>query len=64
MQQLVFKDAWWMAGNKREILEHLNWLQRSYGNISVQQLLKLLGGPSGPGGRGPGGRTLGPGKNW
>lgn len=42
MQQLVLKHALWVKGNKREILERLGWLQRTYGNISVQQLINLL----------------------
>ncbi len=42
MQQLVLKHGYWLMGCKGEVLEQLQRLSRSYGNIPFVQLLKLL----------------------
>ncbi len=42
MRQLILSHSCWLAGNKGEVIEHLQRLEQTYGDISIKQLLKLL----------------------
>ncbi len=42
MQELIMAKACWFVGSKKEVLNRLRGLSRTYGNISMRELLRLL----------------------